>query len=386
MRIEETRWERGLGWKRQTGVYNSTAQLVLYFGNRSVLRDAERYNEMRAAYPQARIIGCSATRTIVGDALDEDCIVAAAVSFEQTPIRMARRSLGDISESREAGEALGKELAADDLAGVIVLADGLLVDGSALVSGICDIIGNGPLLVGGMASDSSEYTETLVGADDPPDGGMAAAIGFYGDAIRFANGCASGWDPFGPRRQITRSTGNVLHELDGRPAFELYERYMGEEIADGVRAGVILPLEISQPEHPERATVRSLLSVDYESGSMTFGGHTPEGWIARLMRGNLDRLIMGAADAAKMARVDDSSKVAGDSLALMVSCAGRLLSMGQRTEEELEVAGAELGPETRRIGFYSNGEIAPMRHSGISEIHNQTMTITTLFEACNSTS
>ena len=53
--------------------------------------------------------------------------------------------------------------------------------------------------------------------------------------------------------------------------------------------------------------------------------------------------------------------------------------MGQRTEEELEAAGAMLG-DTKRIGFYSYGEIAPMSERGISDVHNQTMTITSLYE------
>jgi hypothetical protein len=70
----------------------------------------------------------------------------------------------------------------------------------------------------------------------------------------------------------------------------------------------------------------------------------------------------------------------GESLALMVSCTGRHLLMGQRTEEELEIAGAELGSESKRIGFYSFGEIAPLADSSISDLHNQTMTITSLVE------
>jgi hypothetical protein len=346
------------------------------------LRCGDRYDELRSAYPGAKIIGCSSTRSIVGDAL-EDGIVAVALGFVHTSIRLAHSQVMKSAQSRAGGEMIGKALTAQDLVGVFVLADGLRVDGSELTAGLCDSIGAGPLIFGGMASDSCDYTETLVGADCVPQSGMIAAVGFYGDAIRFTHGRASGWDAFGPRRRITRSIGNVLYELDGKPAFELYQRYLGEEVSAGIRAGVLFPLQISPPEHPERAVVRALLGIDEDAGQMTFAGRMPEGWIARLMRGNLDRLILAAADAAHQARVGQPPAGSGQSLALIVSCTGRHLVMGQRTEEELEVAGAELGSQVKRIGFYSYGEIAPMSHAGVSDIHNQTMTITSLTEVGN---
>jgi hypothetical protein len=382
MWIEETRWDHA-GWRVQAGIHNDTADLVIYFGNREALRCGARYDELRSAYPGAKIIGCSATRSIVGDALEEDGIVAVALGFAHTSIRLAHSQVTESAQSRAGGATIGKALAGKDLARVFVLADGLRVDGSELTAGLCDSIGTGPLIIGGMASDPCDYTETLVGANCLPQSGMIAAVGFYGDAIRFTHGRASGWDAFGPRRHITRSIGNVLYELDGKPAFELYQRYLGEEASAGIRAGVLFPLQTSPPEHPERMVVRALLGVDERTGSMTFAGHMQEGWSARLMRGNLDRLILAAGDAARQACIEQPPAGSGESLALMVSCTGRQLLMGQRTEEELEVAGAELGSQAKRIGFYSYGEIAPMSYAGISDLHNQTMTITSLTEVGN---
>jgi hypothetical protein len=272
-------------------------------------------------------------------------------------------------------------LAAKNLAGIIVLADGIRVEGSDLAAGIGEVIGPGPIVVGGMAGDSFEFSETLVGADCAPRSGIVAAVGFYGDAIRFSHGRASGWDAFGPRRRITRSEGNVLYELDGRPAFELYERYLGEEVSAGIRAGAVFPLFTSPPEQPESGVVRAHLGVDSGTGALTYAGRMPQGWIARLMRGNIDRLILAAADAARCARVEQPVTGRQESLAFIVSCAGRQQLMGQRTEEELEAAASELVGETKRIGFYSFGEIAPTSDGGISDIHNQTMTITSLVEA-----
>jgi hypothetical protein len=384
MWIEEIRWSSDRGWRGKTARHDAAADLVMYFGNRNALREEARYEELRAAYLTANIVGCSATCSIVDDTLEEDGIVAVALGFERTPIRVAHGEVAHLSGSRAAGEAIGNVLSAPDLTAVFVLADGLRIDGSSFVAGLNSAIGPGPLIVGGMASDAREYSEALVGADCAPRSGLTAAIGFYGDAIQFAHGIANGWDAFGPRRHITRSAGNVLYSLDDKPAIELYQRYLGDEISAGASAswgGVIFPLTISPPEHPERTIARAPLAVGEGLASMTFAGHMPEGWTARLMRGNVDRLITAASDAARLACLEQPQAVAGDSLALIVSCAGRNQVMGQRTEEELEVVGVELGSHIKRIGFYSYGEIGPTAHSGLSELHNQTIVVTSLSEA-----
>jgi hypothetical protein len=122
------------------------------------------------------------------------------------------------------------------------------------------------------------------------------------------------------------------------------------------------------------------MGVDHEKRTLSFGGDMPEGWVAQLMRGNFDRLAAGAAEAAGAARDALGSVESNHGVALLVSCFGRKLLMGQHIATEIEAAGAELGPELTRIGFYSYGEISPHGGSGRSELHNQTMTVTTMTE------
>jgi hypothetical protein len=274
-------------------------------------------------------------------------------------------------------------LTAPGLVGIFVLSDGLNVNGSELVAGIAKTVGERVSITGGLAGDGSEFRETLVGADCVPRKHMVAAIGFYGPAIRIGHGSAGGWDEFGPRRQITRSIGNVLFELDREPALDLYERYLGDEDAKGLPGSALLfPLRIFDSQRPDHDIVRTILGVDREARSMTFAGDVPEGWTAQLMRGNFDRLAAGAANAARQA-VDGAgvTNQDGDQVAILVSCIGRRLLMGQHTLDELEAAGAEIGSHVPRLGFYSYGEISPHRVSGVCQLHNQTMTITTLAEA-----
>ena len=78
-----------------------------------------------------------------------------------------------------------------------------------------------------------------------------------------------------------------------------------------------------------------------------------------------------------MARNGDGDGV--QTLAIAISCVGRRLVLGERTEEETEATLDVLPDGTQQIGFYSYGEISPLS-SGRCDLHNQTMTLTTISE------
>ncbi len=380
MRTQQLVWNPRSGWNVGTS-QSGEAALVLYFGARPALASGERYDELRRMFPEAHILGCSTGGQISNNDISDDHLVAAAICFEATGLRLSCQEIVDPTQSGACGEALGRALRADDLAGVFVLSDGLLVNGSALVAGITGAIGTRVPLTGGLAGDGADFRETIVGGDCAPRVGLVAAIGFYGSVIRIGHGSAGGWDLFGPRRRVTRSSGNVLFELDGEPALDLYERYLGPDEAKGLPGSALLfPMQVHDVECPDAAVVRTVLAVDREAHSMTFAGDVPQGWTAQLMHGSFDRLAAGAASAARQAHCSLKAHDSGDRLAILVSCIGRRLLMGQRTTEETEAVGAELGEGIQRLGFYSYGEISPHAKSGRCELHNQTMTVTTLAE------
>jgi len=380
MRAKPMLWSPRTGWTLNSAEPVETS-LVLYFGAHETLAHGAHYDEMRGMFPSAHILGCSTGGQIYGDNISDDEIVAAAIAFDATRLKLRRHEIGDPSQSRECGEAIGRALAAEDLAGVFVLSDGLNVNGTALVAGIAGAIGAKIPVTGGLAGDGPYFRETLVGGDCAPRTRTVAAIGFYGSAIRVSHGSAGGWDPFGPRRRVTKSAGNVLFELDDKPALDLYERYLGPEESEGLPgAALLFPMRIHDAADPDSAVVRTVLAVDRDARSMTFAGDVPQGWVAQLMHGNFDRLAAGAAEAARQARAGLDGGVGAPQLSVLVSCIGRRLLMGQQTVAETEAAGAELGADTMRLGFYSYGEICPHAKSGLSGLHNQTMTITSFAE------
>lgn len=129
----------------------------------------------------------------------------------------------------------------------------------------------------------------------------------------------------------------------------------------------------------EPPLVRTILAVDESRKSMTFAGDMPVGTYARLMKANFDRLIEGASGAARTSGLALDGRP--PDLALLISCVGRKLVLQQRVEEEVEAVRAVLGPLPTLTGFYSYGEISPFTPNARCELHNQTMTITTLAEA-----
>src|SRR3984957_9957262 len=230
MQSQQITWNPRNGWTPQP-LASKNSSLVLYFGARQALASGERYDDLRRAFPDAHILGCSSGGQINNNDICDDEIVAAAMRFDRTAVRLARREIAAPGHSRDCGAAIGDALKGGGLAGVFVLSDGLNVNGSELVAGIVQAIGQDIPLTGGLAGDGADFKQTLVGADGAPRSNVVAAVGLYGRAVRFGHGSAGGWDMFGPRRRVTKSAGNMLFALDGEPALDLYERYLGPEEA-----------------------------------------------------------------------------------------------------------------------------------------------------------
>lgn len=380
MRAAQMFWDRAGHWSGADSA-PADAGLVFYFGRRQMLADGAPYEQLRELFPHAHVLGCSTGGQVTGTDVSDDVASAVALDFSRTTVRVASARIARSTDSRSVGASLGAELNDKDLAGIFVLSDGLGVNGSALVEGIASRIGASVPVSGGLAGDGPDFAQTIVGCDAPPEPNTIAAVGFYGDAIRIGHGSAGGWNVFGPMRRITRSAGNVLFEVDGKPALDLYKLYLGPEESQKLPGSALLfPLRIFDPTHPDQSVVRTILGVDHAAGSMTFAGDMPEGWSAQLMRGSFDRLCAGAAEATHRAVERAAPGADAQSVAILVSCIGRRLLMGQRIDEELEAAAAELGPNCLPVGFYSYGEISPHEQSGFCQLHNQTMTVTLLTE------
>lgn len=374
MRVATLRFDSALGWSTPFPEVDPDRTLTLCFGAPGFIDDPEPIRELAVGVGGA-LIGCSTAGEIHGQEVVDGSLSVAIVEFSATAVRCVAEPI-TAGGSRAAGEALGRRLAEGPLRAVFVLSDGLQVNGSELVRGITAVVPEGVVVTGGLAGDGSRFQRTWVIVDGKPVSGFVTAIGLYGDAVRIGHGSKGGWDKFGPERTVTRSEGNVVYELDGRPVLALYQEYLGSLAAELPASGLLFPLAVRQPGS-NKQLVRTILGVDAAAQSLTFAGDVPQGHRVQLMQANLHRLIDGAEDAAGAALRRSEATV---SLAIAVSCVGRRLVLGAMTEDELEAASHLLPPDAAQVGFYSYGEISPYA-SGPADLHNQTMTITTIGES-----
>jgi hypothetical protein len=376
MRISQHAWARESGWRVLADDGVERASLVLYFGGPGIFEDGTRYEELRARYGSAHLVGCSTGGEILGDEVYDDSIAATAIEFCSTRVALAQTAIAAHGgDACAAGRALAEQLPSPGLRSVFLLSDGTRVNGSELVRGVHECCGDGVPFTGGLAGDGASFGTTRVGIDANPAPGIIGAIGFYGDAIRFGYGSAGGWDPVGPERRITRAVDNTLYELDGRSALDLYKTYLGPEAANLPASALLLPLRVRTPERPDdESVVRTVISIDEATKGMVFAGDIHEGQIAQMMLGNFEHLIDGAGRAAAQARIP------GNRLAILISCIGRKLLLGQRIVEEVEAVQDQLGSACAVTGLYSYGEIGPHGASSTCDLHNQTMTVMTVAE------
>lgn len=377
MRTEQMIWTAGEGWSPSSpNKLGLTAQLVLAFGSTGSLENGELLAQVHQFYPNAYVFGCSTAGEILSTRVYDDSLVVTACELEHTSLRTAEIQLTDFPDSRRAGEALARAVFCEGLAHVLVLSDGMKVNGSELVKGIEQHLPPGVAVTGGLSGDGARFARTVVCSNGSAASGKVAAIGFVGDRLKVGFGSLGGWDTFGPKRIVTRSVGNVLYELDGQSALSLYKRYLGEHAAGLPSTALLFPLSI-WIEDGSRAVVRTILGVNEADQSMTFAGDIPQGCHAQLMRANTERLIDGAFGAAQTCQ--ESLRDSSPELAILISCVGRKLVLRQRIEEETEAV-AEVLRGGAMTGFYSYGEISPFTRSAKCELHNQTMTITTFRE------
>ncbi|RAJ93971.1 hypothetical protein LX87_03855 [Larkinella arboricola] len=356
------------------GFSAANAQLVLAFGERFLLEKLNLYDELRLRFPVADIIINSTSGEIYLDKVHDDSVVITAIEFEKTRIQTVQIDINKHTESYQAGQKIAGALDAPDLAALFLISDGGKVNGSDLTRALNELLPRPIPISGGLAGDAARFERTLVGLNQNPAAGKIVGIGFYGQHLKIGHGSMGGWDVFGPEREVTKANYNILYQIDDKHALDLYKEYLGKYAENLPAAAFLFPLSMRANNESE-PLVRTILTIDEAARSMTFAGDMPEKALIRFMTANLDRLIDASATAAQtsMKQLNFTPE-----LAILISCVGRKLVLGQRTEEEVEVAREVFGRDAVMTGFYSYGEISPLNTR--CELHNQTMTVTVFSE------
>ena len=353
----------------------TNAQLVIGFGAKELLKD-DIYLKIKNKFPNAEIALCSTAGEIFDKQVYDNSVSISALYLEKATKQTTKVAIDNYQTSFDAGKSLIEKLPQEKLKLLFLLSDGSKVNGSELIKGINEFKNKDILVTGGLAGDGANFKDTVVGLNETPTSGNIVAIGFYGDSLQCTHGSIGGWETFGLERVVTKSDKNILYEIDSKNALDLYKSYLGKYSDELPSSALLFPLAIINPED-DQLIVRTILSINEEDKSMTFAGDIPEGCKVRFMKANFDRLIDAASDAATNCTAIYNNK---PQIAFLISCVGRKLILGNRIDEEVEAVAEIFGDNTTITGFYSYGEISPLKPFANCELHNQTMTITGILE------
>lgn len=375
MKINQARREKNGNWEFNQDE-KLTKPLVFIFGDRFILESEGIYEEIRELYPDGELVFGSTSGEIMETHVYEESITLTAIEFEKTQFKIVHENVSDFVDIEKMGRAISDQFEKEGLRHLFIVSDGSFVNGSGLIEGLESDKEFKATITGGLCGDGARFEKTLTSYNENPKQGQVVAIGFYGDSLEVSYANYGGWTPFGPERTITKSVGNVLYEIDGKPALDLYKTYLGDKAKELPQAALLYPLTVQQSES-EEPLVRTILNIDEEANSMILAGDVPVNSKVQLMMCTMDDIAEGASNAAEYAMRDRKKS---PELAILVSCVGRKLVLAGRTEEEIEEVMEIVGDQAKITGFYSYGEMAPFAGKNECLLHNQTMTLTLLSE------
>lgn len=377
MKIIQAYKEDGKEWEYFQQKATLKNPLVLVFGNRYLLEKSEIIENIRTEFPYENIVFGSTAGEILCCHVNDNSISVTVIEFENATYKVERENILDFNKNAvELGKSLYEKMPKDNLKHLFVLSEGSFINGSSLINGLETNLNSSLSITGGMCGDDARFEKTVASFKENPKEGEVILIGFYGESLEISFASFGGWIPFGPERIITRSEGNILYEIDGQPALDLYKKYLGEKSNELPQASLLYPLNVT-PDGKKDPVVRTILNINDADQSMILAGDVPVNSRVQLMMASVDGIAQGAQTAADLAMTKRKNK---PELALLVSCIGRKLVMNQRVEEEVEQVREVVGDKVPLAGFYSYGEMAPFNGSTSCELHNQTMTLTLISE------
>lgn len=324
------------------------------------------------------LVGCTTDGEIRNAEVLTGSAALAGIRSDQIDFTVAvAERIGEDSERAGRDIALGLPRS---VRYIQLFSDGLTGNGSAMLRGIASVLGAHIPVAGGTAGDLGRFVRTWQFAGRRVMTDAAVAIGFSGD-VRVGTGVGSGWAPIGLAKTVTRAKGNVLYELNGQPALEVYERFLGRHACNLPQVGVEYPLMIigghDRPnEDSDCILLRATMSVDRKKGAIAFAGDIAEGATVHLTCGDRDAIQEAAGLAAGKALAG-----LGDARPAMIfcySCMARKIVLGRHTAEELQRIRAAVGEAIPMIGFYTYGEYCRGGAEGPSFLHNETATVSIL--------
>src|SRR5215211_1498371 len=366
----------------------SKPDFVLMFGSigydqRSLL------GAVRETTGGAPLSGCSAEGTIDGDGADESNFSVVVTAISSDEMRWTNGfATGLSADSRAVGKRVAQDLlphlSADTL-GLFVFPDGISVIVNRFFTAnfdnfLAELEENLsserflPLWGGGAGNTFNLEEPTYQYCDDEviSDGVSYALLSGKAQA---SWAISHSLIPIGGERIVTRSKGNVIYEIDGKPAMEVFEEYLPEgaltDDRDWIRYAVSLALTSKAPSYmkDEEYVVRGVPAVRLADGSITVQTEVPEGTSVWFSSRDKEKIVTGLDRMA--AQIKHQLGDAQPKLVFQFDCSSRGKDMF-REQERAKLLGQfrqSVGPDAPWVGFYTYGEIGPISTHNLRHIY-----------------
>jgi hypothetical protein len=335
-----------------------------------------------AAVPDVPLVGCTTDGEISNRGLTVNSVVVMALASDTINFQTAH--VENLSkDSYAAGSKIGKAFQGVGSRYIQVFSDGLSGNADQIIQGIKDQMGAAIKIAGGTAGDGGDFKRTFQYYGNRVLTDSIVAVAFQGQ-FGLGTGTACGWFPVGIAKKVTKAVGNTVYELDGQPALQAYERFLGKHAERLPAVGVEYPLGLletdSDSEEEGYFLCRATMGVDREAGAIIFAGNVPEGSLVKMTIGNEGDIIRAASHAAQsaMEKLEKDDQVLKPKAIFLYSCMARKIVLGTRTDEEITAVKKVVGERVPIIGFYTYGEYCPIGGCETSCFHNETATLTVI--------
>lgn len=279
----------------------------------------------------------------------------------------------DVAAAATSAVAQAQRAHSDKVEFCLTLPESLTLSNEVILEKLENALGRGIPVFGGLTAgqhpsrQTYQFCKTEVCSDSVP-------VLLFSGPIQFSYGVANGWHPIGKAGRVTKSTDNVVYEINGQPALSFYHHYLGALPPTSEYPLALLDIE------SDRHYMRAPSGIyDETIGSITFFSSVPEQSIVQITESDRDSILEASLRSVQQALNSYPNK--SPEAALFFSCVGRRQLLGSRTKEEHSLVQQQLGEQMPSCGFYTNGEISPLQAEGASHIHNETFVTLLIGEA-----
>lgn len=384
--------------KAMEGWQKNTVNLALVFAS-AYYNQYKVISGIKEKITPIPIIGCSSPCVITPEGPAEKGVIVSLISASPETLQYSWALGKDVNENaRKTGHNVARSTVNKfndsklkkkhdvNKQAFFMFPDGVTGSGIDILRGCQEILGSSFTIVGGSAGDDYMFEKTFQYFPNGIASNSVVGLLISGN-LNVGVGLKHGWNPLGKYRKITKSTGNVIQEINNKPAISIYEEYFGEETkmlkeTPLSMMGMLYPIGILLEEGEKEYIIRNPFKTTSE-GELICTAGAPEGAKIRLMIGTRNNVLIAAREAALNALKDLGQKK--PRFILMFSSISRKKLLGRNSYQEAKVVKNTIGKNIPLIGFYSYGEQGPLgvekyKHMKKSHFHNEAIIVTIIGE------